>query len=64
MAVATDLGEWNDIHSLNKQDVGKRLVYNIDSYMINELNAEELIELVKKLKNPMLYCFSVSWRWG
>jgi sialate O-acetylesterase len=25
MAVIIDLGEWNDIHPLNKQDVGKRL---------------------------------------
>jgi sialate O-acetylesterase len=25
MAVITDIGEWNDIHPLNKQDVGKRL---------------------------------------
>jgi sialate O-acetylesterase len=25
MAVTIDLGEWNDIHPLNKQDVGKRL---------------------------------------
>jgi sialate O-acetylesterase len=25
MAVAIDLGEWNDIHPLNKQDVGSRL---------------------------------------
>ncbi|WP_224997789.1 sialate O-acetylesterase [Cesiribacter sp. SM1] len=25
MAVAIDLGEWNDIHPLNKQDVGRRL---------------------------------------
>jgi sialate O-acetylesterase len=25
MAVITDLGEWNDIHPLNKEDVGKRL---------------------------------------
>ncbi|MEZ4810102.1 MAG: sialate O-acetylesterase [Allomuricauda sp.] len=25
MAVAIDLGEWNDIHPLNKEDVGKRL---------------------------------------
>jgi len=25
MAVAIDLGEWNDVHPLNKQDVGRRL---------------------------------------
>jgi len=25
MAVAIDVGEWNDIHPLNKQDVGERL---------------------------------------
>jgi sialate O-acetylesterase len=25
MAVTTDVGEWNDIHPLNKEDVGKRL---------------------------------------
>ncbi len=25
MAVAIDLGEWNDIHPLNKKDVGQRL---------------------------------------
>lgn len=25
MAVAIDIGEWNDLHPLNKQDVGKRL---------------------------------------
>ncbi len=27
MAVTIDLGEWNDIHPLNKADVGKRLAY-------------------------------------
>jgi sialate O-acetylesterase len=25
MAVSIDLGEWNDIHPLNKQDIGRRL---------------------------------------
>ncbi|HTN38325.1 MAG TPA: sialate O-acetylesterase [Arachidicoccus sp.] len=27
MAVTTDLGEWNDVHPMDKQDVGKRLAY-------------------------------------
>jgi sialate O-acetylesterase len=28
MAVAIDLGEWNDLHPLNKKDVGRRLAFN------------------------------------
>jgi sialate O-acetylesterase len=31
MAVAMDLGEWNDLHPLNKEDVGKRLFLSAES---------------------------------
>ena len=39
MAVAIDLGEWNDIHPLNKKDVGERLA----------LQAEKLVYGDKKI---------------
>ncbi|MFY0626253.1 MAG: sialate O-acetylesterase [Reichenbachiella sp.] len=36
MAVAIDLGEWNDIHPLNKKDVGKRLALSAQKLAYNE----------------------------
>jgi sialate O-acetylesterase len=36
MAVITDLGEWNDIHPLNKEDVGKRLAQEAYKLAYNE----------------------------
>lgn len=41
MAVTIDLGEWNDIHPLNKEDVGKRLA----QLAYNKAYGEELSEL-------------------
>lgn len=36
MAVAIDLGEWNDIHPLNKQDVGRRLALQAGSLVYGD----------------------------
>jgi sialate O-acetylesterase len=36
MAVTIDLGEWNDIHPLNKKDVAKRLVLQAEHVAYNE----------------------------
>ncbi|CAN5692808.1 sialate O-acetylesterase [soil metagenome] len=36
MAVITDLGEWNDIHPLNKEDVGKRLALAAEKIAYHE----------------------------
>ena len=36
MAVTIDIGEWNDIHPLNKKDVGKRLARHARKLVYNE----------------------------
>jgi sialate O-acetylesterase len=38
MAVAIDLGEWNDIHPLNKKDVGKRLALAAQRIAYNDMD--------------------------
>jgi sialate O-acetylesterase len=56
MAVTIDIGEWNDIHPLNKEDVGKRLalaaeriaygdgvVYSGPIYQSMEVQANKII---------------------
>ncbi len=36
MAVTIDIGEWNDVHPLNKQDVGRRLALQARKLVYNE----------------------------
>jgi len=38
MAVTADIGEWNDVHPLNKEDVGKRLALAAQKVAYNEKN--------------------------
>ena len=38
MAVTIDIGEWNDIHPLNKEDVGKRLALAAENLAYHEEN--------------------------
>ena len=38
MAITIDLGEWNDIHPLNKKDVGKRLALVAQKVAYNNKN--------------------------
>ena len=59
MVVSIDLGEWNDIHPLNKYDVGKRLALQAQKLAFNEHNvfAENPIpkKFVFKRKKVVIY---------
>jgi sialate O-acetylesterase len=39
MAVALDLGEWNDLHPINKKDVGIRLALAVEKVVFKKQNA-------------------------
>jgi sialate O-acetylesterase len=34
MAITIDIGEWNDLHPLNKEDVGKRLALAAEKFLM------------------------------
>jgi len=61
LAVTIDLGEWNDIHPLNKYDVGKRLALQARKLVYGEkklIASGPLFKSVKKEGNKVIIDFS------
>lgn len=61
LAVTIDLGEWNDIHPLNKYDVGKRLALQARKLVYGEkklITSGPLFKSVKKEGNKVIIDFS------
>lgn len=61
LAVTIDLGEWNDIHPLNKYDVGKRLALQARKLVYGEkkiIASGPLFKSVKKEGNKLIIDFS------
>ena len=61
MAVTIDLGEWNDIHPLNKYDVGKRLSLQARKWVYNEKNiiaSGPLFKSLEQKENKLILSFS------
>lgn len=61
MAVTIDLGEWNDIHPLNKYDVGKRLALQAEKIAYGEKNIVSSGPLFKSMErkgNQLLLSFT------
>jgi sialate O-acetylesterase len=50
MAVTIDIGEWNDIHPLNKKDVGKRLALAAQKIAYGEKNIVHSGPIYKSMK--------------
>ncbi|MDR6968515.1 sialate O-acetylesterase [Flavobacterium arsenatis] len=61
MATIIDIGEWNDIHPLNKFDVGKRLALQAQKVAYGEkkiVASGPLFESIKKQENKLILSFS------
>lgn len=60
LAVAIDLGEWNDVHPLNKKEVGRRLALQAMDVGYREKNiipSGPLFESVKKSRDKLVVSF-------
>jgi sialate O-acetylesterase len=63
MAVALDLGEWNDIHPLNKKDVGVRLALQAEQLVYGNKNVVHSGPLFKQVTaegNKLVISFSTN----
>jgi sialate O-acetylesterase len=61
LAVTIDLGEWNDIHPLNKYDVGKRLALQARKIVYGEKNlvaSGPLFKSMEKKDNKLILSFT------
>lgn len=50
MAVTTDIGEWNDVHPLNKEDVGRRLALGAQKVAYGDKNVVHSGPLYESMK--------------
>lgn len=61
MVVALDLGEWNDIHPLNKKDVGKRLALQAEYLVYGNhkvVSSGPVLEKIRTDKNKIIITFA------
>lgn len=61
MAVITDIGEWNDVHPLNKEDVGKRLALGAQRVAYGDkkvVHSGPIYQSMKKEGNKIILSFS------
>ena len=61
MAVTIDVGEWNDIHPLNKKDVGERLALTAKKLVYGQTNlvaSGPQYQSIKKTGNKLVITFS------
>lgn len=59
MATALDLGEWNDLHPLNKKEIGRRLALAAGKLLYNEKNSAPgpLLKNIERQGNTLTLTF-------
>jgi len=59
MAAGLDLGEWNDLHPINKKDVGRRLALAAEKVVYGQLNTAPgpLLRTVERRGDKLVFTF-------